>query len=1116
MHPSSSFTHLVEIPNIGQCACFKFDNFYHTLFAVNHPLKVYRMSNYDKDKKISSLTKSFGGVDTTSGFTDKQKAKLKQIQIISDVDSLNYCPDNPKKYIYIKNDTEYYTVLIAFDENTHLPKSDIVVKDLEEYNATEKTVFGGNRTFSKTTSSTVMFLLKKRRNRMKWEIMFGKKTPAAPATDTYETTDTNELMQQTESKNNQNQDPFPFLPISPTEFILDENQLNAYISYTYTELLKAVALTKGEVDTGVGVRGGYYHKADGLRAAETDKCFAKNETSCDINTYADCTDYCNMFHSILASSDSIHDFLGRIPDVSRNEIFNLYEKEDKYKKHFSTLFDTCRNIIVRRLTQKLTELSKDEMKFIYLGRLNNIVNVNRKIQDFEYTEIGHTTYKEENKQGAIFDKSKPWESMFMSQFFYTVLPFEDRHKLYKLNFEVMFDENNPANIDFKAYLKKYNFQYFFLDTIIARKDGLQYYQWNQLKSYLEKEHTIDTVNFKVSEEKSIAKWWDPSPGNPPVKEIEPYITEFSKMLQEEVLQTCNTVKFQKIVNKNDPEMSTFINDTNTILSPNINVKDYYSDFFIEITIEITIETTYKYYIQIPNNSFTIEHCISMYDEVSKLKQPQQLKPAKVKDDLKLFILSLKRSGDHGQTMYLKKFNKISDEKAFLITGDSLCAVKALYEKQPVLFFKYYMDYSTNDQKVDIFLYNSEEKYESKTCYNYIILNKLEDYIDTFDSIKDNLNTINFKPVFDTEYGLRVEIPESESESDQLSDEEKNQIKNDIIQQNMNILYKVKLFDDLVNFGDNLLNGPVPMEVDRVNAPQAQQKTDDEFEFNTNTSIKYFKQDLNLNGIEKQVLNDVQEINVEVIRANIKQRIQEENDNRMKKFVRQSRRIKQQKENAALAAQIRNEDQKNAIIIMDILKKINEYLIEGIYHVDNLVLYLNMYFELLEKFENEEDKNTIKKIFNDNINTITQKVDYTNYFSKLFKILSDDKLKLNNSEPNHGSSKLLAERLVVLSSLIYKCANAVDMMSINDLKKYNKTMKSHNASAPNAMPGFDLIPLGGLNGYPLLKNLSDETFQNLYTNSINNFIYSDSILEPAPQAAQQQQTTEPSSTITPIT
>jgi hypothetical protein len=1057
MHPSSSFTHLVEIPNIGQCACFKFDIFHHALFAVNHPLKVYRMSNHDKDKKISSLTRSFGGVDTTSGFTDKQKAKLKQIQIISDVDSLNYCHDNPKKYIYIKNDTEYYTVLIAFDENTHLPKSDIVVKDLEEYNATEKTVFGGNRKYSKTTSSTVMRLLEKRRNRMKWERMFGKQnTTAAQATYT------SELMQ-IDPKNNENQknqNPFPFLPISPTEFMLDENQLNAYISYTYTELLRAVALT--EVDP---QRGGYYHEADGLRTAETDKCFAKNEESCDRTTYTVCTDYCNMFHSILASSDSIHDFLGRIPNVSRNDIFNLYEKETNYKKHFSTLFDTCRNIIVRRLTQKLSELSKDEMKFIYLGRLNNIVNVNRKIQDFEYEEIGHKE-PEDNIEGAIFDKSKPWESMFMSQFFYTVLPFEDRHKLYKLDFEVMLDKNNPANIEFKEYLKKYNFQYFFLDTIIARKDGLEYYQWNQLKSYLEIEHTIDNGLFSVGEIKSIAKWWDPSSGNPGEKKIFDYIANFSEVLRTEVLQTCNKVQFIKIAE------TTYEGNENTILSSNTE-SSFYSPYRIEIKIEDK-----PYYIKIPNNSFTIENCISMYDNVSSL----QFSP-EVKDDLKLFILSLKRSGDHGQTMYLKKFNqypKNEGKKAFLITGDSLCAVKALYEKQPVLFFKYYMDYSTNDQKVDIFLYNSEEKYESKTCYNYIILNKLEDYIDSFDSIKDNLNTINFTPVFDTTYGLRVE--------NQIHSDEKN----DVIQKNMNILYNVKLFDDLVKFGDNLLKDPVSMEVEnnppQENAQQVQQR-DDEFEFNTNTSIKYFEEDLNLNKILEQV-KGVQEINVEGIRAKIKQRIQEENNNRMTKFVRQSKRIKQQAETAAFDQAITQQQQDNFIVVMDILKKINEYLIEGIYHVDNLVLYLNMYFELLEKFENENDRNTIKNIFKDNINTIN-KVNYTNYFSKLFEILSNDKLKLKKSEPNHGSSKLLAERLVVLSSLIYKCVKPVDAAaddtSINDLKEYNE-------NTPNAMPEFyDLTSLGNLNDYPLLKSISDKTFKTLYNNG------------PAPQTPQPPQT-----------
>ena len=929
-----------------------------------------------------------------------------------------------------------------------------------------------------------MRLLEKRRNRMKWERMFGKQntTTAAQARDTYEATYTSELMQQTESKNNQN--PFPFLPISPTEFMLDENQLNAYISYTYTELLRAVALTKGEEDT--GVLGGYYHEADGLRTAETDKCFAKNETSCTPSNQ-NCTDYCNMFHSILASSDSIHDFLGRIPNVSRNEIFNLYEKETNYKKHFSNLFDTCRNIIVRRLTQKLTELSKDEMKFIYLGRLNNIVNVNRKIKDFEYkeSEVGIEDNQEDaifDQEGAILDKSKPWESMFMSQFFYTVLPFEDRHKLYKLNFEVMFDENNnPAKFEFKEYLKKYNFQYFFLDTIIARKDGLEYYQWNQLKSYLEIEDTIDNGIFSVGEMKSIAKWWDPSSGSPGEEKIVDYIENFSKVLRTEVLQTCNKVQFIKIAKINTEET--------TILSP--NGKDY-SDFFIEIKIVNT-----SYYIKIPKNSFTIENCISMYAKVSSLDFSSE-----VKDDLKLFILSLKRSGDHGQTMYLKHFNKTSDEKAFLITGDSLCAVKALYEKQPVLFFKYYMDYSTNDQKVDIFLYNSEEKYESKTCYNYIILNKLEDYIDTFDSIKDKLNDKKLLPYFDSG-SLKVNHKNTDTYTHTATD---------TASENMNILYKVKLFDDLVKFGDNLLKGPVPMEVEN-NPPQ------ENAQFNTNTSIKYFEEDLNLNDIETKVLN-VEEIKVEVIRAKIKQRIQEENNNRMAKFVRQSKRIKQQAENVAVDKVKAQKEHYNEIVVMDILKEINEYLIEGIYHVDNLVLYLNMYFELLEKFENEKDKETIKNIFKDNINTITQKKNYTKYFSKLFKILSNEKLKLKKSEPNHGSSKLLAERLVVLSSLIYKCVKpvgaAADATSINDLKKYNLKMKNNSN---NVFSGLE--PLVGLDEYPLLMSLSDEQFFTLYNNGIKNFIDSDSdsILnyqEPATQTPQPPQTPTTPTPTTPTT
>ena len=109
---------------------------------------------------------------------------------------------------------------------------------------------------------------------------------------------------------------------------------------------------------------------------------------------------------------------------------------------------------------------------------------------------------------------------------------------------------------------------------------------------------------------------------------------------------------------------------------------------------------------------------------------------------------------------------------------------------------------------------------------------------------------------------------------------------------------------------------------------------------------------------------------------------------------------------------------------------------------------------------------------------------------MFEILSNDKLKLKKSEPNHGSSKLLAERLVVLSSLIYKCVKPVGAadatMSINDLKN-------------------ELKPLEGLEGYPFLQSISDEKFKTLYNNGINNFIYSDSILEP--NSTQNSTTTQ---------
>ena len=414
----------------------------------------------------------------------------------------------------------------------------------------------------------------------------------------------------------------------------------------------------------------------------------------------------NIFHSILAFSDSCHDF----KDLSRTNIYTVYKDNTEYTNDMEKLAKQSKSISEWYLANSLLNWSGEKRplldrplldlpkrNFIYLSQLNKLVN---NFDTYDYSKVNTEEQNHANHHGEHdVGKNGPstWEAPFLSKFYYSLFPVSERENIYKLNVEVVGWQDKLGE-----FLRNQGFKNYFFDMIIAQKEGLGEYDWTTMKRAIQ--------NKDITQLDTVAKWWDPSSGGVRPKEFGD-IKKFAELLKTEVLQKCGNVEFEDIItwttmdaetSSNGEEINVF---DEVVVTDNNNNND--ESLYLKIRIDEDGNPTKHIYIQVFKENFTISNCIRLYNYIDNIKTPNNPTDTQKliennKNNLKLLVLSLKRSGDHGQVMHLKKHNEEKD-KTFLITGDSLCAIKAMYEKVPVLFFKYHQD---EKQKVycDLYLY----------------------------------------------------------------------------------------------------------------------------------------------------------------------------------------------------------------------------------------------------------------------------------------------------------------------------------------------------------------------------------------------------------------------------
>lgn len=439
----------------------------------------------------------------------------------------------------------------------------------------------------------------------------------------------------------------------------------------------------------VSTVGGYYHN----RGTESRPC---NSSANKVNLSSDCSQD-NIFHSILAYSDSCHDFSVHIP---KPLLFQVYKKNPYYKFDLDTLKVNAQQIVSSQLSRTGDmSLSEDSKTTIFLSRMNNVMNNfededNYSANTPDLLKVVNPEYRSENEIGTKGPST--WEAPFLSKFYYSLFPVMDRENVYKLNV------NNPNwGVKLHQMLVSENFTNYFFDMGIARKAGIEeYYGGRDLLSYIERgkpHNDPDNVPSVITQLDTIAKWWDPSSGGSNFDRRD--LSNFSALLRREVIQQCGNVQFVEVKQlPNDPE------NTIRLIMEGMEYPETQ-----KLYLHLKIKGSQDLYIAVLKDVFTINNCTWLYDYMenwAKIKKPGLRTIVRENEtDLKLFILSLKRSGDHGQSMYLKWFNQqYINQRSFLITGDSLCAVKALYEKVPVLFFKYHINTVNSKPVLDLYFH----------------------------------------------------------------------------------------------------------------------------------------------------------------------------------------------------------------------------------------------------------------------------------------------------------------------------------------------------------------------------------------------------------------------------
>ena len=941
------YTTLVNIPSIGESACFKFDTFHMALYVSKYPTVIYKKSPNEIEEKVSKLKKSFGPF--TQNLNKKQQKFLdnSQILIITDDKKLNEI-DSPKKVIYINEKSkEYYSVLFTFNEQK-LPKpiqlkNDLVNDTKHQLETLTLTREGGSPTVTLKVQNSLHTRLRCR----VFIYTLGKRKR-----DGEENTITLPVACGT----------LP-IPVSSTDLLASHEELQEYIDYKYEELLHAViaginipkynqylqigsghqANVQSEVQ-----EGGYYNNNNNVNRENTDNCTS--------------TEFCNAFHSILSFSDSCHDFGVHIDKslISENYIHNT-----EYKTYITTLTNTVKKITIGFLG-RTTLTPAEDINMLHLARLDNILNTKKSTSPIVMIKSDNPNPESENPESELLSKTKPWESIFMSKFFYSVFPFEERDKVYNLNV------SNPNYIEnFKLFLENKPYEGYFYDTSIAKKPSMKIFSISAL---------LDGIKENgIKENTTFAKHWDPSPGNHPDfsdKEIQ----EFSNVLKKEVLQVCNQIQFISIV-----RYSSEITDNNTIKYPDGNTQVNYSsnDKSFYVQIEIVDQTTTTFYLKVPSDSFTIRNCTWLYDYIDDEKQVDNtillglLSNQSIKKDFLLFIMSLKRSGDHGQSMYLRHLNSSNDpnsKKSFLVTGDSLCAVKALYERQPVLFFKYYSVKNFNEEidKVDVFFYHP---IDSNVCEDYITTHSLQQYIEGYDA-ENHRESSPKKYTYKTELNASNGIKLIRIE-DQGADETNN----------LKILKTVKLYKDYIHFKNSEIYTKSKMYFNEANNID-----------NITTKLNEITLELNLTELEE--LKELEK--------------REELEELEAPQLRRSNRVRILRRNELIHNKVLAKKENNNKLIEVYVKQLNDAVEFGIYHMSNLITYKEYSDKLKLAIPN--------LVFNDSDNSTMYNIiiKYYNSIKDVFENENENENeKIKDKYTYHNTVNILEQYVVQLKEFYLK-------------------------------------------------------------------------------------------------
>lgn len=359
------------------------------------------------------------------------------------------------------------------------------------------------------------------------------------------------------------------------------------------------------------------------------------------------------FNAVIAICDNIHDFS---KELGKPQIIEDYNKNNEYV-HIMNNMDIPDYVKLNSF-KSLAITNRDESDYSCISRSapssenQPPSGISASVDDDKCYELGECS----NKENPIHIGK--WENVFLSQFYYNVLPLFDLQFVHKLNIQ---NENHA--IKFAEYLKKQGYNGYFYDMAICSSEQTgPHYNFDYLKGTLQEKG--------ITKNNTIAKWWDPSSGGEFVEGEQ--LADFNIVLKGQVMQPLSgNTSFESIVSK-----------TGMAVSPDGRM------------------------ITIPDTCFTINNCITYMEETEQPERKKQRCQLEKATNDKLLFYDMKRSGDHGQVMYLKHWNSMNpDKKNFLITGDSMCATKAIFEKVPVLFKKFHFESSNTSPKVDLYFYD---------------------------------------------------------------------------------------------------------------------------------------------------------------------------------------------------------------------------------------------------------------------------------------------------------------------------------------------------------------------------------------------------------------------------